>query len=132
MSYDLTIRADRQHSGTTARAPLAAFIAQLPGIRPNGSSFVLDVPPKRWMEIDLELVSEDGDNIEESDGTCEVINCIRLHIPAGFQGGSIGRAYFPTALAIAQRVGWMLLDEQTGEAISPGASIRKKPWWKLW
>jgi hypothetical protein len=82
MSYDLSIRPDEQYSRRSAKQPLMKFLATLPKLRPNGNrGFVLDDPPKRWMEIDLEVVSEDGDNIEEPDQEYPEINCLRLHIP---------------------------------------------------
>ena len=61
MSFDLTIKPDEVYSRTTPKAALDSFVAQLPGIKPNGSrGFGLDEQPKRWMEIDLEVVSEEG------------------------------------------------------------------------
>ena len=119
MSYDLSIRADDRYSRMTAKAPLAAFIATLPNVKPNGTSgFVLDDPPARWMEIDLELVSEDGDYIGDEEGASETdINCLRLHIPYGFfREKGLAQEYLPTAQAVAKHVGWTLLDEQTGQA----------------
>ena len=103
MSYDLSIRADDRYSRMTAKAPLAAFIATLPNVK---------------MEIDLELVSEDGDYIGDEEGASETdINCLRLHIPYGFfREKGLAQEYLPTAQAIAKHVGWTLLDEQTGQA----------------
>jgi hypothetical protein len=85
MSYDLSVRADENYSKSTAKQPLIEFMATLPNLRVNGlRGFVLDDPPKRWMEIDLEVVSGDGDNIEEPDQEYPELNCLRLHIPYGF------------------------------------------------
>ena len=70
MSFDLTIKPDETYSRRTPKVALDSFVAQLPGIKPNDSrGFVLDERPKRWMEIDLEVVSEEGDNIEEDGKT---------------------------------------------------------------
>src|SRR5512135_437347 len=106
MSFDLTIKADETYSRRTPKAALDSFIAQMPGIKPNGSrGFVLDEPPKRWMEIDLEVVSEEGDNIEEDGKSYNDINCVRLHVPYAFLGDAIERDYLPTAFAIAEHIG---------------------------
>jgi hypothetical protein len=132
MSYDLTIRGDEQHSRSTPMDALAAFIAGLPDIKPNGDmGFALDDLPKRWMEIDLEVVSEDGDSIAESWQTYEAINCVRLHIPYQFLGKAIERDYLPTAFAISEFVGWPVYDEQKDEFLAPEAT-RIKSWWKFW
>lgn len=116
MSYDLSIYGDDQYSRKTPKQQLAEFLRGLPNVKPNGPcGFVLDDPPKRWMEIDLEVVSEDGDNIEEPDQEYLEINCLRLHIPYGFfRERSFAQEYLATAQAIARHLGWTLLDEQTG------------------
>jgi hypothetical protein len=132
MSYDLTIRGDETYSRSTPKAALDGFIAGLPGITANGAmGFALDDRPKRWMEIDLEVVSEEGDSIAESWQTYDAVNCIQLHIPYPFLGKAIERDYLPTAFAIADFVGWPLYDEQTGELV-PRDTIRRKPWWRFW
>jgi hypothetical protein len=124
VSYDLTIRSDERYSRSTPKPPLMAFLRGLPGLRPNGASgFALDDPPDRWMEIDLELVSEDGDNIEEAGQEYLEINCIRLHIPYGhFRSERFEQEYLPTALAIARYAKWPLFDEQTDRAWEPAES----------
>jgi hypothetical protein len=121
MSYDLTIRPDERYSRMTAREPLSAFVATLPHVKPNGTNFKLDDPPTRWMEIDLELVSEEGDWIGDEEGADESrINCLRLHIPYGFlRRESFASEYLPTAQAIAKHIGWTLLDEQSGQEWPP-------------
>jgi hypothetical protein len=37
MSFDLTIKPDEAYSRTTPKAALDSFVAQWPGIKPNGS-----------------------------------------------------------------------------------------------
>ena len=65
MSYDLTIKPDETYSRFTPRGPLEEFITKLPGVKRNGETgFVLDDRPRRWMEIDLEVVSAEGDLLE--------------------------------------------------------------------
>jgi len=137
MSYDLTIKGDDTYSLRTSKADLDSFIAQLPGIKRNGSSgFVIDERPKRWMEIDLEVVSEEGDYDCDAAGASDTINCVRLHIPYAFLGNAIERDYLPTAFAIAGRIGWPLYDDQTGEpvreAVEPKDPKAQKPWWRFW
>jgi hypothetical protein len=119
MSYDLTIKSDGTYSRSTSRAVLESFINQLPGVKPNGKhGFALDDKSKRWMEIDLEVVNEEGDNIESDKQVSADVNCIRLHIPYKFLGDDIERDYLPTAFAIAEHVGWTLYDDQDDEPVS--------------
>ena len=123
MSYDLTIRSDETYSRSTSRAPLESFIKQQPGIKPNGKhGFVLDARPRRWMEIDLEVVNEEGDNIESGKEISADINCIRLHIPYKFLGDDVEHDYFPTAFAIAEHIGWTLYDDQDDEPVSKASN----------
>jgi hypothetical protein len=118
MSYDLTIKSDGTYSRSTSRAAIESFIKQLPGIKPNGKhGFALDDRPKRWMEIDLEVVNEEGDNAESSKQVSADINCIRLHIAHKFLGDDIERDYFPTAFAIAEHIGWTLYDDHDDEPV---------------
>ena len=138
MSYDLTIKGDETYSLRISKADLDSFIAQLPGIKRNGSTgFVIDERPKRWMEIDLEVVSEEGDYDCDAASESDTINCVRLHIPYAFLGNAIERDYLPTAFAIAGRIGWLLYDDQTGEpvlreAVAPKDPKARKPWWRFW
>lgn len=137
MSYDLTIKADKTYSRMTPRAELASFISQLPGIKPNGNGFVLEEEDRLWMEIDLEVADEEGNNIEEEGKTYNEINCIRLHIPYAFMNDTYERDYLPTVLAIAEHLGWMLCDEQSGkemtrEGLLPKGKKVQRPWWKFW
>ena len=128
MSYDLTIRANASFSAFAPCQPLAKFMRRLPYIKPNGDrSYMLDDPPRRRMEIDLELVDEEGDILDDEAYT--EFNCVRLHIPEQFLAATFQRDYFPTALAIAERLGWQLLDDQTER---PVTRVAEKPWWRFW
>ena len=128
MSYDLTIRANESYSAFAECKPLAKFMRRLPKIKPNGErAYVLDDPPRRHMEIDLELVDDGGDILDDEAYT--EFNCVRLHIPQEFLSASFQRDYFPTALAIAQRLGWQLFDDQTEKLVT---RVVEKPWWKFW
>jgi hypothetical protein len=128
MSYDLTIRANQSYASFASFKSLGQFVARLPHVKYNGErGFVLDDPPHRRMEIDLELVSEDGDILD--DEAYAEFNCIRLHIPQEFLSAAFQRDYFPTALAIAERLGWHLFDDQTEEEVT---YVAEKPWWKFW
>ena len=123
MSFDLTVKADDNYSVSTDLHRLGEFLAQLPHVRANGQrGFVLDDPPSRWMEIDLEVVSPEGDYDEELSENSLEVNCIRLHIPYGRLGKKPERDYFPTAWAIAKFLAWRLYDEQSGEEV-PGGSV---------
>jgi hypothetical protein len=126
MSFGLTISSDSKFTRSTPKADLAAFVSRLPHVIPNGDSgFALDERDKRWMEIDLEVVSEDGDYLEEVAKSSDVINCVRLRIPSGFLTDSLERDYLPTAFAIARKAGWLVFDDQSGDVL-------RHSWWKFW
>ena len=57
------------------------------------------------MEIDIEVVSDEGDNIQEAGKTYDSFNQIGLHIPYPFLGDAIERDYLPTASAIVEVAG---------------------------
>lgn len=91
------------------------------------------------MEIDLKTI-EDGDLREDSD-VLPTVNCMMLRIPYGFLGSQAHVDYFPTALAIAKELGWVAIDDQTGEPLqlAPPAPLNwppdtkpRRPWWKFW
>ena len=137
MSYDITIAADTGYSRSTPVDTVRDVIARLPGIRPNGSrGFALDIEGRLWMEIDLEAVTKDGDILDENDYS-PTVNCVRMSIPYPMLGDRPERDYFPTALSISDGLGWVAIDDQTGEPIPGGGdpderrSI-KAPWWKFW
>ena len=86
------------------------------------------------MEVDVESVSEEGDNLEE-DGIHGEVNCIRFHVPAAFEGRV--PECVQMAAKIAEAVGWPLIDCQTGEPAQvqsqkPSLPEQSKPWWKFW
>jgi hypothetical protein len=114
----MTIRSDESFSRSAERQPLVEYLRTLPGVLPNGDSgFTLDDRPRRWMEIDLEVVNEEGDSIEVSINEHPDINCIRLHIPYAYlKSSSLNEGYLPLALKIADHLKWELYDEQSGEA----------------
>src|SRR5262249_4521660 len=117
MSYDLTIRADRDYSQYVAFKPLAKFIRKLPHVRANGASgFILD-DSRRWMNISLEVANEEGDSVAAEEDGLSRVNCIRLHIPYDYLGDAPERDYFPVAKEIAGLLGWRLYDAQTGEYV---------------
>lgn len=127
MSYDLTIKSDELYSQSKPLAALEKLISRLPGVKRNGKrSFVLDDRPKRWMEIDLEAVNEEGDNIEDDGKPHLNVNCIRLHIPYKFLGDAIDRDYLPTAFAIAKHAGWTLYDDQSDAPVQSTTVPPKK------
>ena len=132
MSYDLTIRPDEAFSQFKPLAPLAAFLAAQPNLKPNGPrGFVLE-DGIRWMEIDFETVSEEGDNIEDESTDPKTFNCIRAHIPYPQLGKQPERDYFPLLRSISQQLGWELHDEQSDEQLPEDTTVPKKPWWRFW
>ncbi len=118
MSYDLTIRSDAAFSNRVQAKIAMAFLGKCAGVVANGtSSFVLDDRPSRWMEIDLDCVTEEGDSVEEPLDEASEINCIRLHIPYPYlKAATLNQGYLPLALSIANHLKWELYDEQSGGA----------------
>lgn len=117
MSYDITIRADGTFSRSASKQAVLDFLRTQPNLVPNGTSgFALDDRPKRWMEIDLEVVTKEGDSVEEALDTLNEINCIRLHIPYAFlKSSNLNEGYLPLAFKIGDFLKWEVYDEQSGE-----------------
>ena len=86
MSYDLTARSDEMFSVSIQRSEVASIVAQIPKVEPNGpSGFLLERDGDVWMEIDVELVSDEGDNLEDPDAELSTeVNCIHFHVPYAF------------------------------------------------
>ena len=122
MSYDLTIRSDEDCSRSYLFADLAAFVATLPDVEPNGDrGFALNDPPNRWMEIYLEFrVFNDDERDFDDDPTRTNFNWVSVCIPYGHIGRQPERDYFPTAFAIAEHLGWPVYDEQRGRVLQQG------------
>ena len=119
MSYDLSIAKDRTFSASTRFSDLAEFLRATKHVKPNGDrGFVFEPSSNRRMEINLAVVSDEGDNIEEEDREYPEINCIRLHIPYSMLGNNPDQDYFPLVLTIAERLAWTAYDDQNGEPIS--------------
>ena len=121
MSYDLSIRSDDTFTDTIDRAPLSAFISGLPGVtRDTDWHFALEKAAGSFrVEIDLELVSSEGDFLEGAPP--DRINCIRVHVTSGGADVSedISASYRDVCSQIAEHVGWRVFDEQLGEYVKP-------------
>ena len=130
MSYDWTASADEQFSRFVPFAQASRKVASIADVRPNGAcGFVLERGKSLWMEIDLELVSEEDDRAGAvGSRTPAHINCIRFHVPYAYQRGL--DACLEVAVRIAGELGWDLYDEQTGEVVVPPPP--RRPWWRLW
>jgi hypothetical protein len=130
VSYDLTARSDDTYSTRVVRNRASALVASLPNVHTNGpGSFVLQRGEEVWMEVDLELVTEDGDSLDHaSQHPSAEINCVRFHVHAAFQG-TLDEC-IATAIRVATGLGWHLNDEQTGAVVRDRPS--KKPWWRFW
>jgi hypothetical protein len=114
MSYDIRIAADRMRSKTLPLRQTLSSLAELPGVRANGSRcLVFEDGERLRMEIDLEFLDDEGTALEDSDS----INSIALHIPYAHLGDAPERDYFPLARSIAQEVGWVATDAQTDKAL---------------
>jgi len=121
MSYDIEISSDDRYSGHAEFSRIAAFIAALPHITPNGSNgFLYEVGDHSYMEIDLELVDAEGDGIEHA--SRDTINCIRMHIPYSYMqsGHNHPTTYFTLCTTIAHYLHWRAIDLQTGQDLLDG------------
>lgn len=120
MSYDLSIRSDDTFTDTVDRAPLSAFLSGLPGVtRDTDWHFVLEEGSGSFrVEIDLELVSPEGDFLEGAPP--DRINCIRVHVTSGGAdvNEDISDSYRDVCSQIAAHVGWRVFDEQLGEYVN--------------
>jgi hypothetical protein len=137
MSYDITIAADDTFSQSVPFAELRQFILSSPGTEANGERHCRFGDGNRlWMEIDLELVTEEGDMHDDCD-ISPTVNCVRLHIPYQYLGEHPELDYFPVAMRIAEHLGWRAIDDQTGESLQQTKAVARprmfqKPWWKFW
>ncbi len=69
------------------------------------------------MEIDIELVNEEGDNIDDFDGPPSAeTNCINFHIP--YASADELDICYEIALQIAKALDWELYDLQLDQVIS--------------
>ena len=121
MSYDISIRSDKQYTQTAALHPLRAFLATRPERR-SGTlhQFVYGDGQAYYMEIDLESVSADGDSRQAAGPEAEQVNCIRAHIPYAYWGETEAaqRPYLEICLAIARHLGWAAYDEQQDKPLA--------------
>jgi hypothetical protein len=125
MSYDLTIRADRNYSQFVALGPLAEFIGNLPDVQANGPSGFLLKGSHRWMNISLETANEEGDSVAAHEDGRSQVNCIRLSIPYEYLGDAPEQDYFPVGKEIADLLGWQLYDAQTGEDLAASTPVNR-------
>ena len=136
ISYDLSICSDEAFSEFAPATELRSFVEQLENVKPNGEwGFALGKGKSNWMEIDLEVVSDEGDYLGDVSPDRRGINCVRLHIPYSFLNDGWQQIYLPTALAISDYLHWPLVDAQTDETIieiPPDVHPAKKPWWRFW
>jgi len=84
-----------------------------------------------WMEIDLELVSQDGDAVAPEGGSpSPTVNCINFHVPyAASEKLDDCRA---AALQIATALGWELHDLQLDTVVTLRSLRPRRPWWRFW
>ena len=119
MSYDLSIRSDDTFTDKVDRVPLSTFISGLPGVtRETDGHFALEESSGGFrVEIDLDLVSPEGDSLEA--GPSDGINCIRIHVTSGGAdvNNDITESYREVCSQIAAHVGWRVFDEQLGEYV---------------
>jgi hypothetical protein len=120
MSYDLKIKSDDRYSESVDQADLASFIEQLPHMVPAIKGFRYRDGESYYMEIDLEIVDEEGNTIRGMPGSPkDRVNCVSGHIPYAFMDEDQVNTdrYFEPLMKIAQRLRWRLYDPQIGEDI---------------
>jgi hypothetical protein len=130
MSYDFELRGDDKYTSYVDFKQIHGFISALSHITENGSiGFTYEVNDNYYMEIDLELVQEDGEWLENENP--DIINCIRMHIPYGYMKHQPveNAPYFDLCTVVAQYCGWHAIDLQTGQDLleSPDTSKRSYP-----
>jgi hypothetical protein len=116
MSYDLAARNDGNYSSKLVRQEVHEIIRAIPYVKPNGAAgFILEQGGSIYMEIDVCLVSDEGDVLEEAGSPSPEVNCINFHIPAGSADG------LDSCVAIAQRIArglnWELYDAQEDKVL---------------
>ena len=129
MSYDLFARKDGQHSEKLPRSQVHEIIGAMLDVEANGpAGFVLKQGDQVYMEIDADLVNEEGDSIGVLDSPSAEVNRVDFHVPYGFVDGlDTSRV---VAEHIAEHLGWELYDPQSDSTF--GRSKTAKPWWKFW
>ena len=118
MSYDVCIRGDKTYTGRASRQPLCEFISALPRMAQGSKThFTLeDVNGSACMEIDLELVTEQGDNLGLD--SSDEINCVRVHVSGPFAEANMPSVQ-KVCFQIAGHIGWKVFDEQVGKYLDP-------------
>lgn len=113
MSYDLTLKSDDHFSRRVKRRELETYLVGLGVLTPSGPDhFVLgDRSTGFYAEVDIELVSEEGDALEPG-GSLER-NCIRVHVPAAFSD-PLDPQVFDVCRRIGGQLHWRVYDEQQG------------------
>jgi len=117
MSYEISIKSDDKYTARIDRRKLYEYISTLPNIvHSDADHFVFRDPNVgTYMEIDLELVSEEGDSLDIR--VTQERNCVRIHIPYYFLE-STGAQIYEICFQIADRIGWKVYDEQLGNYLS--------------
>ena len=128
MSYDLCARGDARFSARVPRSRAADAVERVRHVVPNGSGFLFRRSDSTWMEIDLELVDEEGDVAGALGSERDEVSCISFHVPYAFvESLDACRA---AALEVAGALGWELFDPQTEQVLT--AEPGRRPWWRLW
>jgi hypothetical protein len=123
MSFDLCVRSDASYKQRAERASVLGFVVALPRVIQHSSNHVLleHVTLGVRMEIDLELVSEEGDFLDGDES--DQINCVRIHVPYACAEAAMPWVH-EVCFAIAGYVGWNVFDEQRGEYLDLPAGGR--------
>ena len=132
MSYDLVARSNDKYEQAISRETAHAVILKIPGVQANGTAgFTIERGKDFYIEVDVELVDEEGNSGEE-EMPSKMVNCINFHVPAAFQ--KVLNDEIQAAQEIADGVGWPLIDLQTDQAAIPLPSLPppKKTWWQFW
>jgi hypothetical protein len=126
MSYDIEIRSDDRYLQRSELAPFCTFLDKQPDVTRGGrrmSNWVFERNDAFFMNIDLELVDEDGNQIGDSEAE-DVFNRVRLHIPYARLRDDQFAEYMILVGTIADRLGWIVHDPQPPDAIQRSSPDR--------
>ena len=117
MSYDYEIRGNENYSFVVEYLEIVEILKSIKSLQLNHRQAVFSVENIHWMSIDLENVSEEGDSIDEAkEGDPKFINLLMASVPYGFIEHGM-RPYEDLLNLIAGKIGWEVIDLQTGDEI---------------
>jgi hypothetical protein len=113
MSYDLTVQPDDERSAASDIAAIEAFLQDHPGTCRSGEGmWIYEPQPQIHVELYVDMADADDGRRAETGRA----SSIGIAIPYPFLSAS-GEPALRLAFQLARRLGWRVLDEQSGEYI---------------